>query len=362
MTRIRGLCRHGIWLITLCALAVPTACATAHAGSEGTAGGALAAVAATDQFFADYLDPDGRVVRRDQGGDTVSEGQAYAMLLAVGMRDETRFRRVWTWTQANLQRSDGLLSWRWDDGRIVDDGAATDADLITAWALGLAGDRFGDPALTAESKRIGRAVMGVETVTVDGGRMIVAGPWATTDSVVNPSYIVVGAMSQLWWLAGDPAWSSVAATGRDVLERQMAATPHLPSDWSDVDGVPTAAPDSSSARFSYDAGRVLVQLAMDCDASGRALAAQAWPFFAALDTEDVVAAYAVDGTPMGSSRHPITLVGAAASAHAAGDDTGARRLLDAANELDERSPTYYGSAWIAIARTVLDTRLLGGCA
>lgn len=41
------------------------------------------AVAASEAFLKRYVDPDGRVVRRDRGGDTVSEGQAYAMLVAV---------------------------------------------------------------------------------------------------------------------------------------------------------------------------------------------------------------------------------------------------------------------------------------
>ena len=34
-------------------------------------------------FLRRYVDGDGRVVRRDQGGDTVSEGQAYGMLIAA---------------------------------------------------------------------------------------------------------------------------------------------------------------------------------------------------------------------------------------------------------------------------------------
>ena len=60
-------------------------------------------------FLDRYVDGDGRVVRHDQGGDTVSEGQAYAMLLSVAADDRSRFDRVWGWTRAHLRRSDGLL-------------------------------------------------------------------------------------------------------------------------------------------------------------------------------------------------------------------------------------------------------------
>jgi endoglucanase len=36
-------------------------------------------------------------------------------------------------------------------------------------------------------------------------------------------------------------------------------------------------------------------------------------------------------------------------------------LLDAADALDARAPSYFGAAWIALARLWLDTDLLGGC-
>ena len=44
---------------------------------------------AGQKFLDDYVEPDGRVVRRDEGGDVVSEGQAYGMLIAVAVGDET---------------------------------------------------------------------------------------------------------------------------------------------------------------------------------------------------------------------------------------------------------------------------------
>jgi Glycosyl hydrolases family 8 len=73
----------------------------------------VAVPSATGQAFLDaYVDPDGRVVRRDQGGDTVSEGQAYALLIAVAPGDSERSTAVWTWTRNHLQPPDKLLSWR----------------------------------------------------------------------------------------------------------------------------------------------------------------------------------------------------------------------------------------------------------
>ena len=50
-------------------------------------------------FLSHYVDGSGRVIRYDQGNTTVSEGQAYAMLLAVAVGDREKFDRV-SWCQA----------------------------------------------------------------------------------------------------------------------------------------------------------------------------------------------------------------------------------------------------------------------
>src|SRR5262249_38780632 len=116
-----------------------------------------------ETFMSRYVQPNGRVVRTDQGGDTVSEGQAYAMLRAVALDDSGRFRQVWGWTHDNLQLGDGLLAYRWADGHRASDQPATDADLDAARALVLGGKRFGSDAYTSAGERIGRAVLSNET-------------------------------------------------------------------------------------------------------------------------------------------------------------------------------------------------------
>jgi endoglucanase len=55
-----------------------------------------AAQAAGREFLDEQALQDGRVIRRDQGADAVSEGQAYAMLIAVGIDDHARFASVWS--------------------------------------------------------------------------------------------------------------------------------------------------------------------------------------------------------------------------------------------------------------------------
>ena len=59
-------------------------------GCDGQAGGnpvSATAMATVKAFLHRYVSPSGAVVRTDQGGDTVSEGQGYAMLLAYAADD-----------------------------------------------------------------------------------------------------------------------------------------------------------------------------------------------------------------------------------------------------------------------------------
>jgi len=70
-------------------------CAACLAGC-GSAAPAVRPVGAVEGWLARYVQPDGRVARPDQGGDTVSEGQSYALGLALAAGDLATFDRVWT--------------------------------------------------------------------------------------------------------------------------------------------------------------------------------------------------------------------------------------------------------------------------
>ena len=342
-------------------VAAPTACG-ADAQSPDDA-----AVAAGEAFLDRYLQPSGRIARTDEGGDSVSEGQAYGMLVAVALGDEDRFRHIWAWTDEHLQRSDGLLAWRWADGGMVDDQAAADADLLAAAALALAGERFDAPDLRDDAELINDAVLDHHLASFGSTSLVVAGPWAVDERVVNPSYLVTPAMSQLWWNLGDDRWAGPAADAREVLDELTTDAPHLPPDWATVgaDGSGAAAaesPNGDSVRYGYEAARVIVQLAVDCRGEGQRVAARSWDFLEREAEDDAVAAtYSLDGEALDETGHPLALVAAAASAGAAHEPERMHELLDAATELDESKPSYYGSAWVALARLWLDTDRLGAC-
>ena len=221
-----------------------------------------------EDFLDEWVDDDGRVVRRDQGDDTVSEGQAYGMLVAAAVGDEDRFAAIWDWTKEELVRPDGLLAWRWADGAVVDDMPASDADVDAARALVLAGTAFDRPDLDHRGRRSSaRDVLDEMTGEHRRGRILLPGPWAAGPGPwsYNPSYASPAAFAQLGEASGDPRWTELEPGSRAVTTNVLTATA-LPSDWAQVqqDGtvvpLPSADGSSGTVQYSYDAGRLAAPL------------------------------------------------------------------------------------------------------
>lgn len=323
-------------------------------GREEMEGGPLAVA----RFFDGYVDPHGRVVRHDEGGDTVSEGQAYALLLAAATGDRERFDRVWEWTKENLQREDGLLSWKWAGGQVIDSEPATDADLDAARALVMAGRRFDDPALTEDGNRLASAVLDHETLEIGGELVLLAGPWAARDRVVNPSYVSPCTYSLLGEATGDDRWRRLAENGNRLVEAALRDD-RLPPDWARLDAQgnlnPTGPPPAPEGRPRYglDAARLGFRLAEDCGGPGPALSARLWHRLERVDGQGAALSYSLEGERLTPDEHPVGLVGAAAAARAAGDTAASNRLLEQAASLAESHPTYYGTAWWALGEVLL---------
>jgi endo-1,4-beta-D-glucanase Y len=350
-----------VWFLTGCGGKGSTQSSTTQSPSQDRA------VAATRYFLDHYVAPDGRVVRIDQGGDTVGEGQAYGMLLAAAIGDSHRFDAIWAWTQNNLARPDGLISFLWRGGHVVDPEAASDADLDASRALLVAACRFHRPALRQQAIRLGNAILQKEVTTVRGAPVLTAGPWAVAPPItVNPSYFSPAAFAALGAASGDGRWASLAATSRSVTSELMSGSSLLPPDWARLEGgkpMPIGSPSEPLSRpeFSFDAVRTLVRIAEAPDPVDRSIAAKAWPVFAGQDPTKLPVQHDLSGRPIGDILHPVVLVAAAGAADGAGLPADRDGLLDEAEALDRRSPTYYGAAWVALGRIMLTTKLLGAC-
>jgi len=320
---------------------------------------------AAADFLDRYVDEDGRVVRHDQGGDTVSEGQSYALLLARVAGDRDTFGRVWAWTRSSLLRPDGLLASHADAGEVLDRNPASDGDLVNAWAMLRAPGPGADEPRRA-GRRMADAVLEREIAAPPGPALLAAGPWATGQPAsLNPSYWALPAFAALGEETGDGRWEELGAASVATIAALTEEGRLLPPDWARADGPSvraSASPNGDPPEVQYgpDAQRVVVWLASSCEPSARRLAAAWRPLLSGGETSRALA-LRTDGQVVSGTPTALSLVASAAAAGAAGRPRERDRLIDEAARLDAAHPTYYGAAWVALGRALLTTGLLGGC-
>ena len=347
------------------ALLVLSACGGGAGSDDSTraaSGFSAEGRAAAERFLDRYVAPDGGVVRRDQGNDVVSEGQAYGMLIAELVGDDETVRRIWGWTRAHLNRPDGLLSFHADgNGTVLDRESAADADILAAYAL-LRYDGAGSATLHRDGKGLAQAVLAHETVPVgDGGLAPVAGSWVRGEpAAVNPSYWMPEVSASLAGLTGDERWQTVADTTARLVAELTDDGARLPPDWAEIQGgrvQASAAPDGSRPpQYGPDAQRVPVFFAVGCDERSTRLAADWWQLLAPQDRPAALA-LGLDGNVTDGTRAPLALLAESAPAGAAGDQDKAAELVGEATEQAESAPTYYGDAWLALAAGLAERRL-----
>jgi endoglucanase len=355
-------------------LAAVIATTTLAVGAAGCSSGPTMQQQAAARFLSTYVRPDGRVSRVDQGGDTVSEGQAYGMLLAEVLGDYGAFNRIWKWTRDHLQLSNGLFAFHANaDGHIIGSGPASDADLLIAWAL----LRYRGPAQAAwhlDGHQVADAILAHEVVSGPGGTLVLtAGPWATgPPATLDPSYWSLPAFEGLARLTGNEQWNRLAAGALSLTLTLTHGGRLLPPDWAVLssdgpdppDGPdpavrPEPAPNGSAPQIQYgqDAERTVVWFATSCDPRARALAASWWQL---LRPGNRARAFALSpgGTVLDPTKGPLSLVASASAAKVAGNSGAAQQLLQDAAAQQRSYPTYYGGAWVALGSALLGTNAL----
>jgi endoglucanase len=319
-------------------------------------------------FLNAYVRPDGRVNRPDQGNDTVSEGQAYGLLLAETTGRDHLFNLIWQWTRVHLQLTSGLFAYHANAaGQILSPEAASDADLLIAWAL-LRYHGPGAVALHRAGQQVANAVLAHE-VTTGAGRMpiLTAGPWATgRPATLDPSYWSLPALTGLAQLTGNREWQRLADSAL-VLTRQLTQGGRLlPPDWAELTAtqqvLPESAPNGAEPQPQYglDAQRTVAWFAASCDPPARALAARWWQLLRVRARYQALALQ-LGGTALDPTPAVLPFVAAASAADAAGARAASLRLLSLATRQQHRHPGYYGAAWAALGSILIRSHVLSGC-
>lgn len=226
-----------------------------------------------------FIQDDGRIVDRNANLLSTSEGQSYALLRAVWMRDRPIFDKVYLWTRNNLQmRGDKLFAWKWgkrSDGSwgVMDKTAATDADEDIALALLMATQVWRDTKYQDDGLAIVRDIWAKETADTKYGRVLLSGDWKSGDSTgkyfqINPSYFAPYAYRIFAYMDPDHPWRQVLDSSYKILERATTITrTNLPPDWlkvaPDADSIELFPPLDTRSDFGYEAIRMNWRLALD---------------------------------------------------------------------------------------------------
>lgn len=194
-----------------------------------------------DAYVARFLSPDGRVID-DQDASTTSEAQAYAAFFALVAGDRGLFARTVQWTRDNLAGGclgDRLPGWRWGrapDGawRLLDENAASDADLWLGYALLEGGRLWDDVAFDALGRSVLAHLVAREIATLPGlGPTLLPGPvgfhadpatWR-----LNPSYVPLQLAAGLASARVPGPWGAVRASAARIIE--ASAPRGVAADW-----------------------------------------------------------------------------------------------------------------------------------
>ncbi|HXU00508.1 MAG TPA: glycosyl hydrolase family 8 [Polyangia bacterium] len=237
-----------------------------------------------------------RVQRPENSNDTVSEGIAYGMLMAVYLVDKTTFDGLWAYAKAH-KNGKGLMNWHIDaNGGTVGNGAATDADEDMAFALMMADKQWGGYASDASG-----LVGSILASEVTSSNLLLPDDSGNMSSDINPSYFAP-AYYKLF-ATYNARWTMVADQSYTMLNRCANATTGLVADWCTQQGGTSGR--SNPPRYYYDAARTPFRIAQDAcwnnDSRAVTYLAKVAAFFNGLGPTGIRDGYNLDGTSPGAN-------------------------------------------------------------
>lgn len=219
---------------------------------------------AWDTYKSRFIQPDGRVVDTGNGNVSHTEGQGFAMLMAVSLNDRQTFDTLWQWTNTTLKNKDnGLFYWRYNPvapDPVADKNDATDGDMMIAWALLKAQKQWRENSYGIASDDITRALLKHTVINYAGYRVMLPGAKGfdlNSRVNLNPSYFIFPAWQAFADRSHLVVWRDLLRDGKKLVGKMGWGKANLPTDWValSADGKMKPA-DEWKPRMSYDAIRI----------------------------------------------------------------------------------------------------------
>ncbi|HEY4185837.1 MAG TPA: glycosyl hydrolase family 8 [Polyangia bacterium] len=207
----------------------------------------------------------GKVVRPENNNDTVSEGIAYGMIIAVYMNDQALFDQLNSYWKSNATAGH-LMTWNNTGGS----GSATDADEDAAFALMEASKKWTGGTYSADAMNVMHDILSNDMV---GSTYIKGGSnYSGTGSVTNPSYFAPGHYTEFakFDTTNAATWNGLASASYTLLNADVGAsksgTNGLLAAWCVAGSCagPAANTDSTNdVLFQYDSHRIPLRVGLD---------------------------------------------------------------------------------------------------
>ncbi len=222
-----------------------------------------------NDFIRNFIDQ-GRVVDTGNGGVSHSEGQGYGMLLAESHGDRPIFDQLWEWTKANLgKREDRLFCWKWapaadgNGGAVTDPNNASDGDILIAWALLRASERWQEPAYAQAADAVLADLLALCTKLHANRLLLLPGAEGFDHGekvVVNLSYWIYPALRDFHARSSDDRWLALFDVGLELTRLARFSPRKLPPDWLSVLPTGLDIADGWPPEYGYNAVRIPMHL------------------------------------------------------------------------------------------------------
>jgi len=224
-------------------------------------------VSAYNQWKATFVQG-GKVIRPENGNDTVSEGIAYGMLLAVNFNDKTTFDSLYSYWKSKSAGAAPLMEWCQPAGGnscSASGGSATDADEDAAFALLQAGKVFGTASYTTDAKAMISAVWSKD---IDTSSNLPKG--GSQFARINPSYFAPAYYRVFATQDSGHAWGAVADKTLSTINGISGSKGLLPA-WCNAG---CTGPDGGGTDviYQYDSHRIPMRVGLDYCWNGTAAA------------------------------------------------------------------------------------------
>jgi endo-1,4-beta-D-glucanase Y len=207
-----------------------------------------------------------KVIRPENGNDTVSEGIAYGMMIAVYFDDKPLFDGLYKYWTSHVA-TNGLMTWCIPAGSgscSASGGTATDADEDAAFAMLMASKQWPSGGYAGTATTLINAVMSTDM----SGSYIKAGSNYSASQITNPSYFAPAFYTVF-------GWSSLASNSYTLLNAALGSrTNGLVAAWCTGGSCNGAASNGGAddMRYQYDSHRIPWRIGLDYCWNGTAAA------------------------------------------------------------------------------------------